>query len=59
MSKIQALESRIKEIKEHLAELSLVKYQTTTLTDSIVYWERELEQKSVELQHRLRVRYDS
>jgi len=59
MSKIQALESRIKEIKEHLAELSLVKYQTNTLTDSIVYWERQLEQKSVELQHRLRVRYDS
>ena len=59
MSKIQALESRIKEIKEHLAELSLVKYQTATLTDSIVYWERELEQKSVELQHRLRIRYDS
>ena len=59
MSNIRALEERIKEINTYLEELSLVKYQTTTLTDSMVYWERELEQKSVELQHRLRIRYDS
>ena len=59
MDRVQILEARIKEIRDHLKELSLVKYESSTLTDSIVYWERTLEQKSVELQHQLRIRYDS
>lgn len=59
MNKIDILEDRIKEVKQHLEELSLVQHESITLTDSIVYWERVLEQKNVELQHQLRFRYDS
>lgn len=59
MNKIQILEDRIREIKEHLTELNLVQHESVVLTDSIVYWERKLEQKNVELQHQLRIRYDS
>ena len=59
MNKIQILEDRIRDIKEHLVELQAVQHESTVLTDSIVYWDRVLEQKSVELQHQLRIRYDS
>tara|TARA_B110000902_G_C13930459_1_gene445676 strand:+ start:98 stop:277 length:180 start_codon:yes stop_codon:yes gene_type:complete len=59
MNNVQILEDRIREIKEHLTELNLVQNESVVLTDSIVYWERTLEQKSVELQHQLRIRYDS
>ena len=59
MNNVQILEERIREIKEHLTELNLVQNESVVLTDSIVYWERTLEQKNVELQHQLRIRYDS
>jgi hypothetical protein len=59
MNNVQILEDRIREIKEHLTELNLVQNESVVLTDSIVYWERTLEQKNVELQHQLRIRYDS
>jgi hypothetical protein len=59
MNKIQILEDRIRDIKEHLVELQAVQHESTVLTDSIVYWDRVLEQKNVELQHQLRIRYDS
>ena len=59
MNNVQILEDRIREIKEHLIELNLVQHESKVLTDSIVYWDRVLEQKNVELQHQLRIRYDS
>ena len=59
MNNVQILEERIREIKEHLTELNLVQNESKVLTDSIVYWDRVLEQKNVELQHQLRIRYDS
>lgn len=59
MNNVQILEDRIREIKEHLTELNLVQHESKVLTDSIAYWDRVLEQKSVELQHQLRIRYDN
>ena len=59
MNKIQILEDRIRDIKEHLVELQAVQHESTVLTDSIAYWDRVLDQKNVELQHQLRIRYDS